>query len=118
MVKFSDFSKPVEDLAGDVKDYVAMREDKLKLQTTKVASTGIARMLAMIVIILLAFIVLMLLAFSCVLLLGEAIHSYAGAAFIITGVLAVLLVVLFFCRKKLFVNSFVKLFIGLFYGEE
>lgn len=118
MLNFSDMAKPAENLASDVKDYVTMQEDKLKLQTTKVASTSIARMLAMILIILVAFVVLMLLAFSCVLLLGEAIHSYAAAAFIMTGVLAVLLVVLFARRKKLFVNSFVKLFIGLFYGEE
>ena len=118
MLNLNDLAKPAENLADDVKDYISMQEDKLKLQTTKAASTGIARLLAMVLIILVAFVALMLLAFAGVLLLGEAMKSYAGAAFIVAGVVTVALLVLILCKKKLFVNTFVKLFIDVFYGEK
>ncbi|MBR5056136.1 MAG: phage holin family protein [Bacteroidales bacterium] len=117
MLNLNDLAKPAENLADDVKDYISMQEDRLKLETTKAASTSIARLLAMVLIILVAFVALLLLAFACVLLLGEAMKSYAGAAFIVTGVVAVLLLVLVLCKKKLFVNTFVKLFIDIFYGN-
>ncbi|MBO4570678.1 MAG: hypothetical protein J5699_01970 [Bacteroidales bacterium] len=118
MLNLNDLAKPAENLADDVKDYISMQEDKLKLQTTKAASMGIARLLAMVLIILVAFVALMLLAFAGVLLLGEAMKSYAGAAFIVAGVVIVALLVLILCKKKLFVNTFVKLFIDVFYGEK
>ena len=117
MLNLNDLAKPAENLADDIKDYISMQEDKLKLETTKAASTSIARLLAMVLIILVAFVALLLLSFACVLLLGEAMHSYSAAAFIVAGVVIILTALLFLCKKKLFVNTFVKLFIDVFYGN-
>lgn len=117
MLNLNDLAKPAENLVGDIKDYISMQEDRLKLEATKAASTSIARLLSMVLIILVAFVALLLLSFACVLLLGEAMHSYSAAAFIVAGVVILLTAVLFLCKKKLFVNTFVKLFIDVFYGN-
>jgi len=118
MFKWSDVTHPAEQLFQDVKDYVGMQEDRLKLETTKVASTGIARLLAMIVILQVFFIFLLLAVFALILVLGEIINNYAIAACIFAGLFLVLLILLWSRRKKLFVNSFIQMFIGLFYGSK
>lgn len=118
MFNWDNLARPAEELAQDVKDYAEMQADKVKLETTKVASTGIARLLAMIVILQVFFIFLILLTFALVLVLGEIIGSYAIAASIFAGVFLLLLIWLWGKRKRMFVNSFVKMFIGLFYGTE
>lgn len=118
MLNLNDMAKPAESLMDDVKDYIAKREDMFKLKTAKAASTAIGRLLTMFLVVLVIFIVLTLLAFALVLLLGELIGSYAGAAFIMMGVFVLLLIWLIAKRKTLFVNPFVRMFIGLFYDEE
>ena len=57
-------------------------------------------------------------AFGAVLLLGEIIGSWAGAAFIIGSIFLIILALLLIFWKRLFVNIFVKLFIGIFYDNE
>ena len=46
------------------------------------------------------------------------IGSLAGAAFIIGGVFLIILALLLIFGKRLFVNIFVKLFIGIFYEND
>ena len=116
MFKWNDVTHPAEELFEDVKDFAAMQEDRLKLQTTKVASTGIARLLTMILILQVFFVCLMLTIFALVLVIGEIIDNYAIAACIFAALLLLLLIVLWSRRKKLFVNSFIQMFINLFYG--
>lgn len=117
MLNLNDLTRPAEKLADDVKEYLSMQEDRLKLEATKAASTGLARVLAMVLIILVAFVALLLISFASVLLLGEAIGSYALAAFIVAAAAIALFSVLLLCKKRLFVNTFVKLFIDIFYGD-
>ena len=115
---FSKLSAPAKELTGDVKEYLSLKEDQLKLQTTKVASVSIARLLTAILILNVCLIVLALLAFTAILGLGALIGNYAAGAGIVTGVFIVGLVVLILCRKKLFVNQFVRMFINLFYDVQ
>ena len=109
---------PVKELADDVKDYIALKEDQLKLKTTKVASVSIARLLTAILILNVCLIVLALLAFTAILGLGSLLGNYAAGAGIVTAVFVLLLAVLYLCRKRLFVGSFIQMFIKLFYDEQ
>ena len=56
--------------------------------------------------------------FGCILLLGQVIGSYALGAFIVAALFAVLTWVLFRMRGKLFLDGFIKMFVGLFFEED
>jgi hypothetical protein len=92
--------------------------DDLKLKTVDGLSVCVSRMLSLMVILMLGAIVLASFAFGTVILLGDLIGSWSAAAFTVGGVFLLALVVLLFVWRKLFTNIFVKLFIGIFYGNE
>lgn len=102
----------------DVRNYLDLRLNELKLKTIDGLSIGVSRVLSMMLVIMLGAIVLAAFAFGTVLLLGDLIGSWAGAAFIIGGVFLTILALLLIFWKRLFVNIFVKLFIGIFYENE
>lgn len=102
----------------DVRNYLDLRLNELKLKTIDGLSIGVSRVLSMMLVIMLGAIVLAAFAFGTVLLLGNLIGSWAGAAFIIGGVFLIILALLLIFWKRLFVNIFVKLFIGIFYENE
>ena len=114
----SEFTKPVDDLSRSTKEYVDLRLDDLKLRAVKGLSLSLNHLLTMILILFTAAIVMLALAFGLVLLLGSAIGSYAGGAFIVAGFFLLVGVILFLLRKKLFLNSFIKMFVGIFFDEE
>ena len=98
--------------------YLDLRLNELKLKTIDGLSIGVSRVLSMMLVIMLGAIVLAAYAFGAVLLLGEIIGSWAGAAFIIGSIFLIILALLLIFWKRLFVNIFVKLFIGIFYDNE
>ncbi|MCM1177959.1 MAG: hypothetical protein NC115_03110 [Bacteroidales bacterium] len=100
------------------KDYMEMKADGLKLKATESLSLVFSKFLSLFVIIMVLMIVLVTIAFGGVLLLGDIIGSYAAGAFIVAGVFLIALIVLICLRKKLFLNSFVQLFIQIFYGDK
>lgn len=102
----------------DVRNYLDLRLNELKLKTIDGLSIGVSRVLSMMLVIMLGAIVLAAFAFGTVLLLGDLIGSWAGAAFIIGCVFLIILALLLIFWKRLFVNIFVKLFIGIFYENE
>lgn len=114
----ADFDKPFQALADDAKAYVDLQVDDLKLKVTKGLSLSLNQVLALILVSLTLFIALLALAAGCILLLGLWTGSYVLGAFIMAGVFAILTVVLFLCRNRLFVNIFVKLFAGIFFEEK
>ena len=63
-------------------------------------------------------VILIAIAFGGVMWIGELIGSYAGGAAIIAGFFIIVLGVLFLLRKKLFRNTFVPLFVNLFFEED
>lgn len=107
-----------ERMDPDVRNYLDLRLNELKLKTIDGLSIGVSRVLSMMLVIMLGAIVLAAFAFGTVFLLGDLIGSWAGAAFIIGGVFLFLLVLLLIYWKWLFVNMFVKLFIGIFYEND
>lgn len=107
-----------ETLEDDIRKYLDIRLEELKLRTVDGLSAGVSRVLSMMVVLMLGAIVLAAFAFGTVLLLGDLIGSWAAAAFIIGGVFLIVLGVLLLSWRSLFVDIFVKLFIGIFYGNE
>ena len=103
---------------SDTGKYLEKKLDVLKLQTVDGLSVVVSRILSMMAILMVGAIVLAALAFGTMILLGELIGDWAIAAFIIGGVFLVVLALLYVFRKKLFQNMFVRLFIGIFYGNE
>ena len=113
----SEFTRPVEDLSQSAREYLDLRVDDLKLRTAKGLSVSLNHLLSMILVLFSGTVVLLAFSFGCILLLGQAVGSYALGAFIVAALLAVVTGVLFRLRAKLFLNGFIKMFIGLFFEE-
>ena len=109
---------PKERSGQEIRKYLDLRLNDLKLWAVDGLSVGVGRVLSLMVILMLAAIVLAAFAFGTVLLLGDLIGSWAAAAFIIGGVFLIALIAVLMVWKKLFVDIFVKLFIGIFYENE
>ena len=103
---------------SEIREYMDLRLDDIKLKAVDGLSVGVSRVLSLMVVLMLGAIVLAAFAFGTVLLLGDLIGSWAAAAFIIGGVFLIALVAVLLVWKKLFVNIFVKLFIDIFYEKE
>lgn len=114
----SKFSQPADRIVKDIKEYADARIQGVKLDTVRGLSEGTSAFAGIILILSVAGTLLLTLSFAAVMLLGEALNSYATAAFIVAGVLALLLVVLILCRKILFKNTFVHLFGNIFGADE
>ena len=113
----SEFTRPVEDLSQSAREYLDLRVDDLKLRTAKGLSVSLNHLLSMILVLFSGTVALLAFSFGCILLLGQAVGSYALGAFIVAALLAVVTGVLFRLRAKLFLNGFIKMFIGLFFEE-
>lgn len=107
-----------ERMVSDIRNYLDLRLNELKLKTIDGLSIGVSRVLSMMLVVMLGAIALAAFAFGAVLLLGDLIGSWAGAAFIVGGIFLVVLSLLLIYWKRLFVNIFVKLFIGIFYEND
>ena len=103
---------------SDIRKYLDLRVNDLKLRAVDALSVGMARLFSLMVILMLAAIVLAAFAFGTLFLLGDIIGSMAAAAFIIGGAFLIALLAVLMVWKKLFVDIFVKLFIGIFYESE
>ena len=114
----SEFSKPVEDLSQKAKDYAEIQLTDLKLRTAKGLSITVSKLVGAILILGLGTSLVLLLSFGLVLLLGEWIGSYAGAALLVALVLGIVVVVLLLTQKRLFRNTFVPIFVKLFFGDD
>ena len=104
---------PLSGLTSILGEYLSMRRDDLRKSIIMGMSAGFSRVLAILIISLLMVMVLAVLAFAFIILIGDAIGSLSGAAFIVGGVYLAMAAVLFFLRKRLFVNMFTRLFSGI-----
>ena len=104
---------PLSGLSSILGEYLSMRRDDLRKSIIMGMSAGFSRVLAILIISLLMVIVLAVLAFAFIILIWDAIGSLSGAAFIVGGVYLAVAAVLFFLRKRLFVNMFTRLLSGI-----
>ena len=114
----NDMAEGQERMVSDIRNYLDIRLNELKLKTIDGLSIGVSRVLSMMLVVMLGAIALAAFAFGAVLLLGDLIGSWAGAAFIVGGIFLIVLSLLLIYWKRLFVNIFVKLFIGIFYEND
>lgn len=114
----NDMAEGQERMVSDIRNYLDLRLNELKLKTIDGLSIGVSRILSMMLVVMLGAIALAAFAFGAVLLLGDLIGSWAGAAFIVGGIFLIVLSLLLIYWKRLFVNIFVKLFIGIFYEND
>lgn len=117
MLDLNELAQPAEDIAADAKTIFEQEKDKFLLTLARTLSVAMARFLTTILIVLVFVGTMVALSFGGTLLLGEIIGNYFLGAAIVALAWVVLLVLLLMCRKRLFVNSFVKLFISSFYGS-
>ena len=110
--------KPVEDLVSDARDYTDLKIDELKLKAVEGLSVSVSRILAIIIMVMMAAMVVAVMTCGCVILIGYAVGSLWAGAFIMAGVFAVILFVLYLFRDRLFLNMFVRLFINVLYGND
>lgn len=114
----TDFRKPIDDLVSDVREYVDLRSDDIKLKATKGLSMSIARVLSTLVLLFVLGLLIITLTVAFVLCIGHMTGNYAIGALIASGLFLVAFVVLFMMRKRLFTDSFVSLFIQIFFPED
>jgi hypothetical protein len=116
--KMSKFTAPVDKLVHETTGYINAQIDDVKLRTIKGLSQGTSAVARLLLIFIVVGAVITTLSFAVVLWIGEMLHSYALAAFIMVGVLLLVLVVLFLLRKQIFKNSFVAMYTDVFYQKE
>ena len=114
----SDFTRPVEDLGQKTTEYIDLRVDELKLKTAKGLSLTLSKLLYMLLVLFVVSIIMISIAVGGVMWIGEMVGSYAGGAAIVAAFFLLVLGVLVLLRKRLFRNTFVPLFIDLFFEEK
>lgn len=114
----SDFTRPVEDLGQKTTEYIDLRVDELKLKTAKGLSLTLSKLLYMLLVLFVVSIIMISIAVGGVMWIGELVGSYAGGAAIVAAFFLIVLGILVLLRKRLFRNTFVPLFIDLFFEEK
>lgn len=101
-----------------VKEYFGLKSDAFKLGLVENFSLVINQFLSTLLLILILLTSLIFLAAGANKWLGMLLDN-AVAAFLITGgFFLVVFLILFLLRKKLFVNSFIRLFSKMFFEEK
>lgn len=113
-----EFTRPLEDLGKEASEYIDLRLDDLKLRTAKGLSMTLSKLLYMLLILFVVTIILTAVAIGGVMLLGELIGSYAGGAAIVAAFFLLILGVLIMLRKRLFRDTFVPLFVKMFFDDD
>ncbi|MBR3291659.1 MAG: hypothetical protein IKI66_05705 [Bacteroidales bacterium] len=103
---------------SEVKDYVDLRIDELKLRATKGFSLALGRVAAALLLVGVLIIVLGLLSVVLIQWIGELTGSLAVASSIVCVLFLIVLIVLFSLRKRLFRDTFVKLFVKVFFEDD
>lgn len=109
--------KPLEELLGSLKEYADIKIDDIKLRTVKGLSLTLNHIVTIVLILFAVAVVLFAAGVGLIILIGSAIGSYAGGAFIVAGIFAILAAILYMLRGKLFLNNFVRMFISIFFDK-
>ena len=114
----SDFSAPADNLVHEATGYLNAQLDNVKLRTVKGLSKGTSAIAKLLLIFIVAGALVTALSFAIILLLGELIGSYAGAAFIVSGILLIAIILLIALRNRIFKNSFIGMYTDVFYQDD
>ena len=114
----SNFSKPAEDLSREAKEYIDLQLENVKLRTAKGLSVTASKLVGFILIIGVASSLILALSFGLILLIGELIGSYAWSSIGVAALLGIGLWILIRKRDTLFKDTFVPLFVKLFFSDD
>lgn len=114
----SNFSRPAEDLSREAKEYVDLRLDEVKLRTAKGLSVTASKLVGLFLILGVGISLLLVLSFGLILLLGELVGSYAWSAIGVAVLEGIALWILIRKRDDLFKDTFVPLFVKLFFSDD
>ena len=106
----------LDDLFGQGKVYLDAKLDEIKLRTVQGLSLGISGLLSTLVLVFVLGIALGVFAYAGVQWLNLEVGAPWGTLIVGAAVL-LLFACLYAVRKKLFLNSFVRLFIGVFFND-
>lgn len=110
-------SNPIDNLSVQAKEYLDAKIDEAKLKGTKGLSQALGLLVSLLLIIAVAFVILVTLSFAMLDVLKDCVGS-PWHIVIVCGVFLCILIALVALRKKLFRNTFVKIFIDVFYPKE
>jgi LPXTG-motif cell wall-anchored protein len=114
----SNFSRPAEDLSREAKEYIDLRLEDVKLRTAKGLSVTASKLVGLFLILGVGISLTLVLSFGLILLLGELIGSYAWSAIGVAVLLGIGLWILIRKRNSLFKDTFVPLFVKLFFSDD
>lgn len=114
----SRFLQPAEDLSRKAQEYIDLRLDEMKLSAAKGLSVSVSKLVGMILLVGTATNLVLVLSFGLILLIGELINSYAWAALGVAVLLGIALWILIRKRDRLFKDTFVPLFVNLFFSDD
>ena len=114
----SNFSRPAEELSREAKEYVDLRLDEVKLRTAKGLSITASKLVGLFLILGVGISLLLVLSFGLILLVGEIFGSYAWSAIGVAVLEGIALWILIRKRNDLFRDTFVPLFVKLFFSDD
>ena len=114
----SQFSKPAEDLSREAKEYIDLRLEDVKLRTAKGLSVTASKLVGLFLILGVGISLLLVLSFGLILLVGELVGSYAWSAIGVAVLEGIALWILIRKRDDLFKDTFVPLFVKLFFSDD
>lgn len=112
----SDFTRPARELLDASREYADSKADEVKLQVVKGLSISLSKLVSLLIIVCVGMALLLVLSFGLILLLGEVMGKrYGLAAISVAVVLAIALLILYIRRDSLLRNTFVPVFMKLFF---
>ena len=112
------FIEPAEDLSRKAKEYIDLRLDDVKLRTAKGLSVTASKLVGLFLILGVGISLMLVLSFGLILLLGELVGSYAWSAIGVAVLQGIGLWILIRKRNSLFKDTFVPLFVKLFFSDD
>lgn len=107
----------IEKLTDSAKEYIDMRIDSFKLRIVENLSLFVSKILYMLLLIIILGVAIAFIASALSLFIGNLLNSEAQGAIITAGIFILMAAVIFLIRKRLFINSMVKMFIPLFFED-
>ena len=107
-----------EDTANDLREYGTLQLESLKLRILEKLSTLFNNVLSIFILIFLAGISVIFIGVLLTLLLAELMGSLLAATAIMTGVFIIATLIVYACRKKMFINTMVRMLAKMLFEKE